>query len=83
MSFMSDLKLEGRVYSVFQHWPGLHTQNFTDALSSMQVIYVMRNPKDVFTSSFHFYGMASFLVQPGSQSEFLQKFLDGKGSCPC
>ncbi|XP_047465876.1 sulfotransferase 2A1-like [Mugil cephalus] len=43
-----------------------------------KVIYVMRNPKDVFTSSFHFYGMASFLVNPGSQGEFLHKFLDGK-----
>ncbi|XP_076616621.1 sulfotransferase 2B1-like [Chaetodon auriga] len=43
-----------------------------------KVIYVMRNPKDVFTSSFHFYGMASFLENPGPQSEFLNKFLDGK-----
>lgn len=68
---------------MFQHWQGLHTQNFMDALSSMQVIYVMRNPKDVFTSSFHYYGMTSFMVQPGLQSEFLQKFLDGKGCCPC
>ncbi|XP_073345198.1 sulfotransferase 2B1-like [Pagrus major] len=43
-----------------------------------KVIYVMRNPRDVFTSSFHYYGMASYLVNPGSQSEFLRKFLDGK-----
>ncbi|XP_044034963.1 sulfotransferase family 2, cytosolic sulfotransferase 2 [Siniperca chuatsi] len=43
-----------------------------------KVIYVMRNPKDVFTSSFHYYGMASFLVNPGPQSEFLRKFLHGK-----
>uniref|UniRef100_A0A4W6BM27 Sulfotransferase n=1 Tax=Lates calcarifer TaxID=8187 RepID=A0A4W6BM27_LATCA len=43
-----------------------------------RVIYVMRNPKDVFTSSFHYYGITSFLVKPGSQSEFLHKFLDGK-----
>lgn len=45
----------------------------------LQVIYVMRNPKDVFTSSYHYYGMASFLVQPGTQDQFLQKFLNGKG----
>ncbi|XP_029311770.1 sulfotransferase family cytosolic 2B member 1-like [Cottoperca gobio] len=43
-----------------------------------KVIYVMRNPKDVFTSSFHYYGTASFLVNPGPQIKFLHKFLDGK-----
>ncbi|XP_039991262.1 sulfotransferase 2B1-like isoform X2 [Xiphias gladius] len=43
-----------------------------------KVIYVMRNPKDVFTSSFHYYAMTSFLVNPGPQNEFLHKFLDGK-----
>ncbi|XP_036405605.1 sulfotransferase 2B1-like [Megalops cyprinoides] len=43
-----------------------------------KVIYVMRNPKDVFTSSFHFCGMASFLVKPGTVDEFLEKFLSGK-----
>ncbi|XP_067344852.1 sulfotransferase 2B1-like isoform X2 [Channa argus] len=43
-----------------------------------KVIYIMRNPKDVFTSSFHYYGITSFLVQPGPQSEFLEKFLNGK-----
>ncbi|RVE59879.1 hypothetical protein OJAV_G00193370 [Oryzias javanicus] len=42
-----------------------------------KVIYVMRNPKDVFTSIFHYSKMASFLVTPDSQTEFLQKFLDG------
>ncbi|XP_072523144.1 sulfotransferase 2B1-like [Salminus brasiliensis] len=43
-----------------------------------KVIYVMRNPKDVFTSSFHYYGMASYLVNPGTADEFLEKFLNGK-----
>ncbi|XP_041819067.1 sulfotransferase 2B1-like [Chelmon rostratus] len=43
-----------------------------------KVIYVTRNPKDVFTSSFHYYGMASYLVNPGPQREFLHKFLEGK-----
>lgn len=43
-----------------------------------KVIYIMRNPKDVFTSAFHYYDTASFLVNPGPKSEFLQKFLDGK-----
>ncbi|XP_028332319.1 sulfotransferase family 2, cytosolic sulfotransferase 2 isoform X2 [Gouania willdenowi] len=43
-----------------------------------KVIYVMRNPKDVFTSAYHYYGITSFLVKPGSQKEFLHKFLDGK-----
>ncbi|XP_054913523.1 sulfotransferase 2A1-like isoform X3 [Poeciliopsis prolifica] len=43
-----------------------------------KVVYVMRNPKDVFTSAFHYYNSTSFLVKPGPQSEFLQKFLTGK-----
>ncbi|KAM9837645.1 sulfotransferase 2B1-like [Aulostomus maculatus] len=43
-----------------------------------KVVYVLRNPKDVFTSFFHYSGMASFLVDPGPQSEFLHKFLHGK-----
>lgn len=43
-----------------------------------KVIYVMRNPRDVFTSSYHYYGMASYLVKPGPQNDFLQKFLSGR-----
>lgn len=43
-----------------------------------KVIVVMRNPKDVFTSSFHYHEMASFLVNPGSVDEFLAKFMSGQ-----
>ncbi|XP_037613109.1 sulfotransferase 2B1-like [Sebastes umbrosus] len=43
-----------------------------------KVINVVRNPRDVLTSSFHYYGMAAHLINPGSKSEFLHKFLDGK-----
>ncbi|XP_030237283.1 sulfotransferase family cytosolic 2B member 1 [Gadus morhua] len=43
-----------------------------------RVIYVMRNPKDVFTSYSHFSRMTSYLVSPVTQTEFLHKFLDGK-----
>ncbi|XP_053197307.1 sulfotransferase 2B1-like [Scomber japonicus] len=43
-----------------------------------KVIYVMRNPKDVFTSAFHYYGIITFVGDQGSQNEFLHKFLDGK-----
>ncbi|XP_061665752.1 sulfotransferase 2B1-like [Syngnathoides biaculeatus] len=43
-----------------------------------KVIYVIRNPKDVFVSSFHYCAMASFLADPGPQNEFLQKFLKGE-----
>ncbi len=46
--------------------------------SVLQVLYVMRNPKDVFTSSYHYYGMASYLVNPGTQDQFMKKFLDGR-----
>uniref|UniRef100_A0A8C2WID0 Sulfotransferase n=1 Tax=Cyclopterus lumpus TaxID=8103 RepID=A0A8C2WID0_CYCLU len=43
-----------------------------------RVINVMRNPKDVFTSAFYYYGMAAHMVNPGQQSEFLHTFLEGK-----
>ncbi|KAL3055831.1 hypothetical protein OYC64_018516 [Pagothenia borchgrevinki] len=43
-----------------------------------KVIYVTRNPKDVFTSSFYFHEASSFLANPGPQTQFLHKFLDGK-----
>ncbi|XP_075896038.1 sulfotransferase 2B1-like [Nelusetta ayraudi] len=43
-----------------------------------KVIYIMRNPKDVFTSSYYFFGSLLHLVKPGPLNEFLHKFLDGK-----
>uniref|UniRef100_W5M7A2 Sulfotransferase n=1 Tax=Lepisosteus oculatus TaxID=7918 RepID=W5M7A2_LEPOC len=43
-----------------------------------KVIYVTRNPKDVVVSSFHFHQMASFLDDPGTFDEFLDKFLAGE-----
>ncbi|XP_062382291.1 sulfotransferase 2B1-like isoform X2 [Sardina pilchardus] len=43
-----------------------------------RVLYVLRHPKDVFTSSFHYHKMASFLVNPGTVDEFMEKFLTGK-----
>lgn len=43
-----------------------------------KVLYVIRHPKDVFTSSYHYHGMASFLVNPGTVEEFMEKFLNGK-----
>lgn len=45
---------------------------------SLQVLYVLRHPKDVFTSSFHYFGMASFLVNPGTVGQFMEKFLKGE-----
>ncbi|XP_035590315.1 sulfotransferase 2B1-like isoform X2 [Oncorhynchus keta] len=64
-----------RLFSTHYHYNMMPASFFT---VKPKVIYVMRNPKDVFTSSYHYYGMASFLVQPGTQDQFLQKFLNGK-----
>ncbi|XP_076616436.1 sulfotransferase 2B1-like [Chaetodon auriga] len=64
-----------RIFSTHFHY-NMMPPSFFEA--KPKVIYVMRNPKDVFTSSFHYYGMASYMVNPGPQSEFLHKFLDGK-----
>ncbi|XP_069785982.1 sulfotransferase 2B1-like [Narcine bancroftii] len=45
--------------------------------SKAKVIYMARNPKDVLVSAFHYYGMASFLEDPGTFEEFIEKFLEG------
>lgn len=64
-----------RIFATHFHYNMMPTSFFK---VKPKVIYVMRNPKDVFTSSFHYYGIASYLVKPGSQTEFLHKFLEGK-----
>lgn len=45
--------------------------------SKAKIIYVMRNPKDVFVSFYFFHQMAGFLEDPGTMDEFLDKFLKG------
>ncbi|XP_028263522.1 sulfotransferase family cytosolic 2B member 1-like [Parambassis ranga] len=75
ISFNLEERPSPRVFSTqFHH--NMMPRSFFDV--NPKVIYVMRNPKDVFTSYFHFHEIASFLVKPGSSSEFLHKFLDGK-----
>ncbi|XP_078257612.1 sulfotransferase 2B1-like [Rhinoraja longicauda] len=46
--------------------------------SKAKVIYVARNPKDALVSSFHYHNMATFLEDPGTLEEFIDKFLEGK-----
>ncbi|XP_051920782.1 sulfotransferase family 2, cytosolic sulfotransferase 3 isoform X3 [Hippocampus zosterae] len=46
--------------------------------SKAKVIYVMRNPKDVAVSSYYFHQMATFLEDPGTWEEFIDKFLEGR-----
>ncbi|XP_062394668.1 sulfotransferase 2B1-like isoform X2 [Sardina pilchardus] len=46
--------------------------------SKAKVIYVARNPKDVMVSSFFFHQMATFLDDPGTFEEFIDKFLAGQ-----
>ncbi|KAM9723648.1 sulfotransferase 2B1-like isoform 2-T2 [Menidia menidia] len=46
--------------------------------SKAKVIYVMRNPKDILVSSYYFHQMATFLEDPGTFDEFLDKFLEGR-----
>ncbi|XP_072515379.1 sulfotransferase 2B1-like [Salminus brasiliensis] len=46
--------------------------------SKAKVIYIARNPKDIVVSSFFFHQMASFLDDPGTFEEFLDKFLAGQ-----
>lgn len=49
--------------------------------SKAKVIYVMRNPKDIMVSSYYFHQMASFLEDPGTFDEFMDKFLQGEVLC--
>ncbi|XP_061449800.1 sulfotransferase 2B1-like isoform X2 [Rhineura floridana] len=42
-----------------------------------KVIHLVRNPKDVAVSFYHFCRMANFFPDPGSFDEFLLAFLDG------
>ncbi|XP_048452980.1 amine sulfotransferase-like [Rhincodon typus] len=43
-----------------------------------KVIYVYRNPKDVFVSLYHFQNYITLLNTPPGFDEFLEKFLEGK-----
>ncbi|KAI4893835.1 hypothetical protein NFI96_020824 [Prochilodus magdalenae] len=59
------------------HMP-YHLMPSTFFSSKAKVIYIARNPKDVLVSSFYFHQMASFLEDPGTFEEFMDKFLAGK-----
>lgn len=45
----------------------------------LQVIYVIRNPKDVAVSYYHFQRMAKFFPDPASFEGFLHDFMAGTG----
>ncbi|NWH83086.1 ST3A1 sulfotransferase, partial [Piaya cayana] len=45
-----------------------------------QVIYTVRNPKDVLVSLFHFSRIFRPYKDPGTLQEFLDKFLQGDGA---
>ncbi|XP_042590814.1 sulfotransferase 2B1-like [Cyprinus carpio] len=63
-----------RVFATHFHH---HMMNESYFKTKPRVIYLMSDCKDVFTSSYYYYGMASYLVKPGTQDEFMEKFLDG------
>ncbi|XP_061113293.1 sulfotransferase 2B1-like isoform X1 [Conger conger] len=63
--------------AMVSHWP-YHLMPPSFYTSKAKVIYVTRNPKDVAVSSFHYHGMASFLDDPGTFDQFLDKFLSGQ-----
>ncbi|XP_060639855.2 sulfotransferase 2A1-like [Anolis sagrei] len=45
--------------------------------SKAKIIYVLRNPKDVLVSSYHFSKFFKVFEDPGATEEFLEKFLRG------
>ena len=44
-----------------------------------QVIYTVRNPKDVLVSLYHFARIFRPYKNPGTLGEFMEKFLQGDG----
>lgn len=63
--------------ALVSHFP-YHLMPASFHQSKAKVIYVMRNPKDVFVSFYFFHQMAGFLEDPGTFDEFMEKFLQGK-----
>ncbi|KAH0631351.1 hypothetical protein JD844_005643 [Phrynosoma platyrhinos] len=45
------------------------------------VIYVLRNPKDVLVSHYHFSKLYKGFQDPGTMEEFLETFLTGNANC--
>ncbi|RXN00806.1 Sulfotransferase family cytosolic 2B member 1 [Acipenser ruthenus] len=74
-----ELKLEDRpsprILATHFQYPMMPKSWFN---SKAKMVYVMRNPKDVFTSYYHYCRMAAYLVDPGTCDELLMKFLNGK-----
>ncbi|KAJ8251554.1 hypothetical protein GJAV_G00222590 [Gymnothorax javanicus] len=65
--------------------PRLFASHLTPALmpqglkeSRAKILYVMRNPKDVMVSYFHFCHVLSTLETPRSFEEFMEQFLEGR-----
>ncbi|XP_028836728.1 sulfotransferase family cytosolic 2B member 1-like [Denticeps clupeoides] len=62
---------------ITSHMP-LHLMPPSFLSSKAKAIYVTRDPRDVLVSSFYFHQMASFLDDPGTFDEFIEKFLNGE-----
>ncbi|KAM8884822.1 amine sulfotransferase-like [Synchiropus picturatus] len=80
--------LEGREPDSLSPSPRLFSSHLTPALmppglkeKKAKMIYVMRNPKDVVGSFYHFHKMSPNLELPQTFDQFLEKFLEGNVLC--
>ncbi|KAM8883017.1 amine sulfotransferase-like [Synchiropus picturatus] len=80
--------LEGREPDSLRPSPRLFTSHLTPVFmppglkeKKAKIIYVMRNPKDVAVSFYHFGKIISYLETPQNFDQFLEDFLQGNVVC--
>lgn len=54
---------------------------FHSPIFPCKVIYLMRNPRDVFVSGYFFWNSVKFVKKPKSWEQYFEWFCQGNGEC--